>query len=200
VSVVVACDTAGRLASYPTIRNWHDHGILIESVVPMPGPRAAADTAQAVARRIAVGLGVVGVVTVELFVLADGSLVVNEIAPRVHNSGHWTVEGARTSQFEQHIRAICGLPLGSVEMLAPAAAMVNVLGTGVDRPARLNGLDVALRDPGVSVHVYDKRRVFERRKMGHVTVVGDTAGEATARVRAAVAALQWADEDGEGSS
>ena len=125
-----------------------------------------------------------GTLTTELFLLPDGALVVNELAPRVHNSGHWTLEGAATSQFEQHIRAICGLGLGSTAALAPAAT-VNLLGRGPRRPARLLGADAALADPVVHLHLYDKRRVFERRKMGHLTALGpdvDTAlASATAR-------------------
>ena len=92
-------------------------------------------------------MGLVGTLTVELFLMPDGSLVVNELAPRVHNSGHWSIEGAVTSQFEQHLRAICGLPLGSVEMRAPAAAMVNLLGEGAPRPAHPTGIYEALRCP-----------------------------------------------------
>jgi len=132
------------------------------------------------------------VMTVELFL--DGrDVAVNELAPRVHNSGHWTLEGAATSQFEQHIRAICGLPLGSVESRG-SAAMVNVLGRGPKRAARLTGLAEALADPSVAVHVYGKRAVFDRRKMGHVTAV-DPDGDASAaleRARRAAAALEWA--------
>ncbi|HVA85760.1 MAG TPA: 5-(carboxyamino)imidazole ribonucleotide synthase [Candidatus Saccharimonadales bacterium] len=195
ISVVIARDLAGRMAAYPVTRNRHDSGILIESAAPAPGPRSLAPAAVAIAERIATGLDAVGVVTVELFVLQDGSLAVNEIAPRVHNSGHWTIEGARTSQFEQHVRAICGLPLGSVEPLTPGAAMVNLLGTGPNRPAALEGLEQALRDPGVSVHLYDKRWVFERRKMGHVTVIADSLGEASRRARTAAARLRWAASD-----
>jgi 5-(carboxyamino)imidazole ribonucleotide synthase len=116
--------------------------------------------------------------------------MINELAPRVHNSGHWTIEGAVTSQFEQHLRAILGLPLGSVRPYG-LAAMVNLLGTGADRPARLGGLDRALADPDVHVHLYGKRRVFERRKMGHVTVVGGEVDEAMDRARTARAALGW---------
>ena len=125
-----------------------------------------------------------GTLTAELFLLGDGSLVVNELAPRVHNSGHWTIEGAATSQFEQHIRAICGLPLGSPAALAPAA-MVNLLGAGPRRPARLLGAAQALADPAVHLHLYDKRRVFERRKMGHLTALGGSVDEALERARGA---------------
>ena len=122
-------------------------------------------------------MDLVGTLTAELFLLRDGSLVVNELAPRVHNSGHWTIEGAATSQFEQHIRAICGLGLGSTAALSPTA-MVNLLGAGPKRPARLTGVAAALADPDVHLHLYDKRQVFERRKMGHVTALGATVDAA----------------------
>ena len=134
-----------------------------------------------------------GTLTVELFLMGDGSLVVNELAPRVHNSGHWTIEGAATSQFEQHVRAICGLGLGSTAALAPTA-MVNILGSGTRREARLLGVAEALADPAVHLHLYDKRRVFERRKMGHLTVVAPDVDEALSTARGALARLAWADE------
>jgi 5-(carboxyamino)imidazole ribonucleotide synthase len=120
-------------------------------------------------------------------------LVVNELAPRVHNSGHWTIEGAATSQFEQHIRAICGLPLGSTHVLAPTA-VVNVLGQGTRRPARLTGLFDALSEPDVHLHVYDKREVFERRKMGHLTALGTDVDDALEHARNSLASLAWADD------
>ena len=161
----------GRSLSFPVSRNVHDAGILVESVAPAPvHPLVAAD-AREIADSLVRGLDLVGLLTVELFQLRGGGLMINELAPRVHNSGHWTIEGAVTSQFEQHLRAILGLPLGSVRPYGEAA-MVNLLGTGADRPARLAGLERALADPAVHVHLYGKRRVFERRKMGHVTVVG----------------------------
>jgi 5-(carboxyamino)imidazole ribonucleotide synthase len=192
LSVVVARDRRGRTLAFPVSQNVHDDGILVESIAPAPVNLLVANEASEVAGSIARRLDLVGVLTVELFRPRGGGAMVNELAPRVHNSGHWTIEGAATSQFEQHLRAILGLPLGSI---APSgiAAMVNLLGTGVDRPARLAGLDAALADPGVHVHVYDKRRVFERRKMGHVTVIATDADEALARARAARAALRWED-------
>lgn len=192
LSVVIARGRDGRAAAYPIPRNVHDAGVLSESVVPSGfGERvtaAARDVADWVARR----LDHVGVLTAELFLDRTGLVIVNELAPRVHNSGHWTIEGAATSQFEQHLRAILGLPLGSV---APhgAAAMVNLLGVGPDRPARLAGLAGALGDPAVHVHLYGKRRVFERRKMGHLTVVGSDADDVLERARRARAALGWED-------
>jgi 5-(carboxyamino)imidazole ribonucleotide synthase len=134
-----------------------------------------------------------GTLTAELFWLDDDSIVVNELAPRVHNSGHWTLDGAETSQFEQHIRAITGLGLGSPAALAPTA-VVNLLGTGPQREARLTGLAEALADPSVHLHLYDKRQVFERRKMGHLTALGPDVDVALARARAARSVLSWEGE------
>lgn len=192
LSVITARAVDGTLAPFPIVRNRHDAGILVESVAPAPIPEAVAMAARAIGARIAEELDVVGVVTAELFLLCDGTLAVNELAPRVHNSGHWTIEGARTSQFEQHVRAICGLPLGDPAAVGPAA-MVNLLGAGEPREACLEGVEAALADPLVHLHVYDKRRVFERRKMGHLTVGGAAdAQEGLARGRAALAKLRWA--------
>ncbi len=192
LSVVTARDRDGRTRAFPVARNVHDAGILVESVAPAPIDQRIAADAREIGDTIARAVDLVGVLTVELFLLADGRLMINELAPRVHNSGHWTLEGAATSQFEQHLRAILGLPLGSTQPWG-ATAMVNLLGTGPDRPARLAGLDRALADDGVHVHVYGKRRVFERRKMGHVTVVADDVETALERARAARAALTWED-------
>ncbi len=192
LSIVTARALDGTLAAFSIARNRHDAGILVESVAPAPVPEAAAEAAWAIGARIAEALDAVGVVTAELFLLHDGTLAVNELAPRVHNSGHWTMEGARTSQFEQHVRAICGLPLGDPAAHGPAA-MVNLLGAGEPREARLEGTEAALADPLVHLHVYDKRRVFERRKMGHLTVVGTSdVEEGLARGLAALAKLRWA--------
>jgi len=164
----------------------------VESVAPAAVPEAVAVAAREIGALIAEALDAVGLVTAELFLMRDGSLAVNELAPRVHNSGHWTIEGARTSQFEQHIRAICGLPLGDPGAHGPTAT-VNLLGDGELRDARLEGIEAALADPLVHVHVYDKRRVFERRKMGHLTVAGaGDVDEALARGRVALARLRWA--------
>ena len=135
-------------------------------------------------------MGLCGTLTAELFWLEDDSIVVNELAPRVHNSGHWTLDGAETSQFEQHIRAITGLGLGSPAALSPTA-VVNLLGTGPNRDAHLAGLGDALSDPSVHLHLYDKRRVFDRRKMGHVAAIGADVDIALERARLARAALHW---------
>jgi len=192
VSVIVARGVDGVSRGYSVARNVHDRGILVESSVPARIPTEAAAEAVMLATDLATGMGMVGLLTVELFLLPDGSLVVNELAPRVHNSGHWTIEAAATSQFEQHIRAICGLPLGSTELRAGGAATVNLLGTGDDREAGVLGVEGALESLDSHLHLYDKRRVFERRKMGHVTAVASSPEAALATARDAAARIRWA--------
>ena len=196
LSIVVARSAVGHIATFPLSCNRHDEGILVESLAPASLDPEIPERAVAIGERLAVMLGVTGTLTVELFLMPDQRLIANELAPRVHNSGHWTIEGAATSQFEQHVRAICGLDLGSPEALTPAA-MVNLLGTGRARAARLEslGLARAMADPTVHLHLYDKRQVFERRKMGHVTAIGPTTEEALARANAAVDLLRWHDDD-----
>jgi 5-(carboxyamino)imidazole ribonucleotide synthase len=162
-SVVLARDAGGNIAVWDLPLNHHEEGVLRRSTIP-GGPLVDRHCAQAVeaAKRIAESLGHVGVLTVEFFSTADGPLV-NEIAPRVHNSGHWTIEGSATSQFEQHIRAICGLPLGSTARLGETAVMENLLGDEVEAWPRL------FAEPGTRVHLYGKGEPRPGRKMGHVT-------------------------------
>ena len=196
LSIVVSRSTVGRIATYPLACNRHDAGILVESVAPASLDPEIPERAVAIGERLAVMLGVTGTLTIELFLMPDQRLIANEMAPRVHNSGHWTIDGAATSQFEQHVRAVCGLDLGSTEALTPTA-VVNLLGTGRARPARLDSLGLArtMADPAVHLHFYDKRQVFERRKMGHVAATGPSADEALARARAAVDLLRWRDDE-----
>jgi 5-(carboxyamino)imidazole ribonucleotide synthase len=193
LSVIVARAVDGAVAVFPIARNVHDAGILVESVAPAPVAPEVSAAAVALGTALAEAMDLCGTLTAELFLLHDGSLVVNELAPRVHNSGHWTIEGAATSQFEQHIRAICGLGLGSPAALAPTA-IVNLLGSGPAREAILLGVAGALADPAVHLHVYDKRSVFERRKMGHLTALGSSTDEALEAARRARARLHWADD------
>ncbi|MEO8437583.1 MAG: 5-(carboxyamino)imidazole ribonucleotide synthase [Chloroflexota bacterium] len=193
LSVIVARTVDGEMAVYPIGRNVHDRGILFETVVPTAVTIDVVALSMAIAQNLASAMDLCGTLTAELFLMPDDSLVVNELAPRVHNSGHWTIEGAATSQFEQHIRAICGLGLGSPDALAPTA-MVNLLGNGPRRPARLEGVAAALADPAVHLHLYDKREVFERRKMGHLTALGSSTDEALVTARRALAGLHWADD------
>jgi 5-(carboxyamino)imidazole ribonucleotide synthase len=194
LSVVIARGVDGISHAYPIARNVHDRGILVESSAPAAVPAETAAAAVALATDLATGMGMIGTLTAELFLMPDGSLVVNELAPRVHNSGHWTIEAAATSQFEQHIRAICGLPLGSTALRAGGAATVNLLGTGADREARVRGVEAALEVPDVHVHIYDKRRTYERRKMGHVTAVADAPEAALAAAREAAGTISWSEE------
>jgi 5-(carboxyamino)imidazole ribonucleotide synthase len=193
LSIICARGIDGRAVTFPVARNRHDAGILVESVTPAGVPEVVERRAEGLVRQLAEGLDLVGTLTVELFLMPDGSLVVNELAPRVHNSGHWSIEGTVTSQFEQHVRAITGLPLGDTALRAGGAATVNLLGTGRERDPRPRGLDRALRGQDVHVHLYDKRRVFVRRKMGHVTALGSSGEEAVSRARAAAAGIEWED-------
>jgi len=164
-SVIVARWAEGHHFFWDSAENVHSDGILRRSTVPCTG-RVALQVSEAreAAGRIADALGHIGVLTVEFFATADGPLV-NEIAPRVHNSGHWTIEGAVTSQFEQHIRAICGLPPGSPGMAGRSAIMENLIGEDVERWEDILG------DPGAHLHLYGKGPARPGRKMGHVTRV-----------------------------
>lgn len=189
IAVVVARGLRGERRAYPVACTVHDQGILIEVSVPAPVPDEIAGRAAGMAESIASALGLVGVLAVEMFVLERGEILVNELAPRPHNSGHYTIDACAVSQFEQHLRAICGLPLGDASLRSPAA-MVNLLG---DRrgPVRLTGADAALADPAVSLHLYGKAEAWPRRKMGHVTALGATPEDALARARRVASILRW---------
>jgi len=165
VSVIVARAGDGATATFDPVENRHVHGILDLTLAPADIAPALAAATREGAGRIARALDHVGVLCVELFVTGDGRLLVNEIAPRVHNSGHWTIEGCETSQFAQHIRAVCGLPLGSTERRA-SAAMKNLIGADVELWPALAA------DPAVHLHLYGKAETRAGRKMGHVTWLG----------------------------
>ncbi len=181
-SVVAARGLDGGFAHYGAIENAHRHHILDVSVTPARiGPEALAE-AVAITESIMEQLAYVGVLCVEFFLTSDGRVLVNEVAPRPHNSGHLTIDACVTSQFEQQVRAICGLPLGAATLLRPAA-MVNLLG---DVWARGEPKwDAALALPGVSLHLYGKSDPRPGRKMGHLTALADTPAEAITRVLAA---------------
>ncbi len=187
LAAVVARRPSGEVAAWPVVETVQQDGICAEVLAPAPGPAAELDEeARRLAVAIAAELDVVGVLAVELFETADG-LVVNELAMRPHNSGHWTIEGARTSQFEQHLRAVLDWPLGKTTRTAPAVAMANVLG-GTD-PGLAGCLPAVLgSDPGVRVHLYGKE-VRPGRKIGHVTVLGDDPHDVRRRAQRAAAAL-----------
>lgn len=188
VSVVGARGLDGSCALYPPVHNVHTDHILDVSVCPAPFDTAVLDNARAMARTVLEGFDVVGVLCVELFVLEDGGLVVNEVAPRPHNSGHLTIEAFPASQFEQQARAITGLPLGSVEPRAPFAAMANLLGDlwpgGGTHPGQPDW-PAALQAQDTHLHLYGKATPRPGRKMGHLTATGPDAATAADRVRAA---------------
>ncbi|WP_268951683.1 5-(carboxyamino)imidazole ribonucleotide synthase [Salinigranum halophilum] len=172
---VIGCVGDDEIRTFPVGENVHEEEILRETVVPARTTDAVTDRAQRVARDVLAELAGRGVYGIELFEV-DGDILVNEIAPRPHNSGHWSIEGAVTSQFEQHVRAVLGWPLGSTRLRAPTVS-ANVLGTvDAPRPARLGNVDAVLAAPGAALHWYGKHEVRPLRKMGHVTLVGD-AGE-----------------------
>lgn len=163
-SVVLARGVDGTVALYPPPANVHKDGILDTSTVPAPSIEPWRAEAEALATRVADALGHVGVLTLEFFCGADGA-VFNEMAPRVHNSGHWTIEGAETSQFENHVRAVLGLPLGGTGLIAEQVEMTNLIGDDVDAWQAL------LTEPGAHLHLYGKNEARPGRKMGHVTRV-----------------------------
>jgi 5-(carboxyamino)imidazole ribonucleotide synthase len=181
VSVVLARNAHGDTAIFPTAHNTHVDGILDCTVVPFDAPGA-----EELATTIAATLEYVGVFAVEMFIV-DGRLLVNELAPRPHNSGHWTLDAARTSQFEQQVRAVCGAGLGDPSLSAPAAAMVNLLGDlwGGGEP----DWSVVLADPEASLHLYGKASARPGRKMGHITVTASSPEEAERKARALRASL-----------
>jgi 5-(carboxyamino)imidazole ribonucleotide synthase len=174
VSVVLARAADGSTAVFPVADNRHAHGILDMTVAPAEIPRPLADEAMSLATRLAAALEYVGVLAVEMFVV-DGRLLLNEIAPRPHNSGHYTIDACRTSQFEQQVRVLCDLPLGDPSQHTPAV-MVNLLGDiwrgGEPR------WDAVLRHAGAHLHLYGKREARPGRKMGHVTVCDASAERA----------------------
>lgn len=182
VSVIVARSANGAFESYPVAENTHVDGVLDLTVVPASITPLLADRAVGLALTIADALDYVGVLAVEFFVVG-GDLLVNELAPRPHNSGHWTLDVAQTSQFEQQIRAVCGLPLGDTSMKQAGAAMANLLGDVWD--AGEPAWDQGLQSGRTALHLYGKQVARPGRKMGHLTAWGDDWQQAAVAVRAA---------------
>ncbi|WP_261340334.1 5-(carboxyamino)imidazole ribonucleotide synthase [Novipirellula maiorica] len=189
VSVVVARTADGRTSTFPIFENDHVNHILDVTMLPA----TLSDSVQKQAREIAItaakALDVVGLLCVEMFVRpsADGSeeVIINEVAPRPHNSGHLTIEACHTSQFEQHVRAVCGLPLGNTEMICGGAAMANLLGDVWGDETKTPPWDNALAVDGVKLHLYGKVHAKPGRKMGHLTCVGNDRDAVVAKVREA---------------
>jgi 5-(carboxyamino)imidazole ribonucleotide synthase len=198
LAALVARSPSGQGAAYPVVQTVQVDGICREVIAPAPGlhPELAVE-AEAMALRVAAELGVTGLLAVELFETRAG-LLVNELAMRPHNSGHWTIEGARTSQFEQHLRAVLDLPLGSCASTGTFTVMANLLG-GTDPDIFDRYLHVMAADPAVKVHFYGKE-VRVGRKIGHVTIVGGPHDDVAAlrdRARRAASYLRWGTEDGD---
>lgn len=188
MSVIAARSSAGETCAWDVAENAHANHILDTTLFPARIPAPIADEARRMAERIAEALGMVGVLCVEFFVLPGGKLLVNEIAPRPHNSGHATIDACVTSQFEQQVRAVCGLPLGDTRLHRPAA-MANLLGD--IWPAQGEPpWEKLLAFPDVKLHLYGKTEARKGRKMGHLTALADTPEEALERVIAARAALK----------
>ncbi|MDO8625624.1 MAG: 5-(carboxyamino)imidazole ribonucleotide synthase [Candidatus Diapherotrites archaeon] len=170
LSVMVARNARGEIAAYPVAENVHSESILDMSIVPARVDQTVLENAQRIAHDTMRQLHGSGVFGIELFLTKNGRILINEIAPRVHNSGHYTIEAAKTSQFEQHLRAILDWPLGSTELLQNCV-MVNVLGNGVSGPYQVHGRDEVLAIPGATLHMYGKHETRHKRKMGHVTIL-----------------------------
>ena len=189
ISVLVCRGVDGAMATWPVCENEHANHILDITYCPARIPESIAANARALAERVALALDLVGVLAVELFLLADGNLVINELAPRPHNSGHFSFDASVTSQFAQQVRAVCGLPLGSTDSMQPAA-MSNLLGdVWLDCVSGTPNWAAALEIPGVHLHLYGKAEAKRGRKMGHITATGSDVNEAAHKARMARAAL-----------
>ncbi|MED5078440.1 5-(carboxyamino)imidazole ribonucleotide synthase [Geobacillus stearothermophilus] len=177
MSVIVARNLDGETAVFPVAENIHIENILHQTIVPARIPESVQERAIRYAEVLAASFSLVGTLAVEMFLTADGEIYINELAPRPHNSGHYTINACATSQFAQHIRAVCNWPLGSTELLKPAV-MVNILGEHVEPVIR----HIGAFDGGTYVHLYGKHEAKPKRKMGHVTVLADDVEAALARI------------------
>ncbi len=190
LAIIITTSRNGEVATYPLVESvQRDH---ICHIVRAPAHVSDSITENAIdiAQRAVVAFGAIGSFGVEMFLTKDEEVIINELAPRVHNSGHYTIEACECSQFENHVRAVLGWPLGSTKMVKPAAVMVNLLGQdhGSGQPA---GFDEALTMPGVHIHIYGKELSMPGRKMGHVTALGETIPEAEKAAQAAADVLYF---------
>ncbi|HEV2262271.1 MAG TPA: 5-(carboxyamino)imidazole ribonucleotide synthase [Candidatus Rubrimentiphilum sp.] len=190
ISVVATRSECGTIVCYPPAENIHDNGILSVSIAPARIDNEVAQRANGITEALGTAFGIAGTFCVEFFVAGE-QLFVNEIAPRPHNSGHYTIDATRCSQYEQHVRAICGLPLSPPKLTTGGAIMVNILGTGTGN--HLHGVDRLLEDPAMVLHVYGKKHAPKRRKMGHFTMLvdGDVGDREIERALAARKLLHW---------
>ncbi len=197
ISVIVARGYDGSTVAYPVSENIHDDGILDISIVPARIDEHTSHTARDMARRVIDAFNGIGVFGVEMFLTSDGRVLVNEIAPRVHNSGHYSIEACNVSQFEEHLRAIMDMPLIEPKMICNNAVMVNILGNdSVNGRYALGNVDALLSIDGLRLHIYGKRTNRGRRKLGHITVVSDSREDAIAKGMYARSLLKIISVDG----
>jgi 5-(carboxyamino)imidazole ribonucleotide synthase len=190
LAVIVTRARDGEVATYPVVATVQRNHVCHVVRAPAPVAPEIAERAAELARRAVQAVGAIGSFGVEMFLMEDGQLHLNELAPRVHNSGHYTIEACVSSQFENHVRAVLGWPLGSTAMRAPATAMVNLLASA-DSPGMPRGLQKALRVLGAHVHLDGKHRSAPGRKMGHGTALGQTLPEAEATAQRAAAYIRF---------
>ncbi|WP_404309929.1 5-(carboxyamino)imidazole ribonucleotide synthase [Neorhodopirellula lusitana] len=190
VSVVVARTADGRTETFPVFENGHRNHVLDLTTIPAAITEATEIKARQIAIKVTECLDVVGLLCVEMFVSGE-EILVNEVAPRPHNSGHVTMEACATSQFEQHVRAICGLPLGDTRMITPAAAMMNLLGDLWGPQDESPNWQALLDHAGVALHLYGKHAARPGRKMGHITSVGDSISELVTKLEQSRSAAQF---------
>jgi 5-(carboxyamino)imidazole ribonucleotide synthase len=190
VSIMVARNPSGQIESFPVVENVHRNGILDTTVAPAAISAKVEKKAKDLAKRTMQVLHGAGIFGIEMFVTKKGDVLVNEVAPRVHNSGHYTNEACSVSQFEQHLRAVLDLPLAKPELLSPAA-MINILGPeDFEGSYSVTGIDEMMKVPGARLYIYGKKVSKPRRKLGHITATGRTAREALARAKKARNAIR----------
>lgn len=180
VSILVVRGADGSSLTYPLVENVHEDGILRQTTVPANVSAPVVEQAANLARQAVHALDGVGVFCVELFLMSDDRLLINEVAPRPHNSGHYSLDACTVSQFEQQVRTLCGLPLGEIRLLSPAV-MLNLIGDDVRLATTAPAVQDLLREPGAIVHLYGKRAIRPKRKMGHVSFLAATREEALAK-------------------
>jgi 5-(carboxyamino)imidazole ribonucleotide synthase len=190
LSIIAARNAEGQIVAFPTSENQHDHGVLATTIVPGRIAPDIAERARRFATTIAERLEIIGTFCVEFFQTGN-TLLVNEIAPRVHNSGHYSLDATQISQYEMHVRAICGLPLVEPRQFRPAV-MANILGDGAGDT--LGGIDDLLRERDLKLHIYGKVHAAVRRKMGHFTVLGDSIDDALEKAERGRSVLHWVDD------
>ncbi len=189
LAIMVARNTKGEVKTYPVTETFHERNICIETHTPANVTKDIAKIAEDLAIKVVSKLKSPGTFGIEMFLTSDDSVLVNEVAPRVHNSGHYTIEACKTSQFEQHIRAITGMKLGSTEMKVPAAVMINILGER-DGETLVNSAQDLEQSPNVHIHLYGKSPTKIDRKMGHITATGKTIKEARTKALKARASIE----------